>query len=171
MVLTQHILTIPGVSGTTMFPYHYGSHATIEDNTVAHDFIFNVSIPLWFSRNSSDSVTEIKSNTEFPYHYGSHATSYFIIYNYILYVSIPLWFSRNVKSKGLAYHVFGFHTTMVLTQQNYTQKTEQPITCFHTTMVLTQRRYFDTGKLNVTRFHTTMVLTQRIQLRHYILAK
>ena len=79
----------------TMFPYHYGSHATwIWPGTMF--IIKDVSIPLWFSRNLSDGNWQLKMVKKFPYHYGSHATSKKVsrIIS-ALRVSIPLWFSRN----------------------------------------------------------------------------
>ena len=103
------------------FPYHYGSHAThrtqfytlllycFHTTMVLTQLLqqgrrrihFNVSIPLWFSRNLGFMRYSRVLET-FPYHYGSHATqsrATFLLFFYI--VSIPLWFSRNDLCKLL----------------------------------------------------------------------
>ena len=104
-----------------------------------------VSIPLWFLRNRNHNLELGKA----PKH-----------------VSIPLWFLRNLKEivvdgylvcKRFPYH-YGSYATYV---KGGTPTTE--IKSFHTTMVLTQQD-FRTNDLKVLmeRFHTTMVLTQRV---------
>jgi len=102
-----------------MFPYHYGSHATLvetaqdphlqerfhttmvltqrETVVVLYSTPIVVSIPLWFSRNVRYDEEKIILNTGFPYHYGSHAT----------------WNKASLQNRA----VTCFHTTMVLTQQ------------------------------------------------------
>ena len=81
--------------GRIVFPYHYGSHATVFACNEKHAMVF-VSIPLWFSRNPlTRQVLELPVN-----------------------VSIPLWFSRNGEILLAEFDESNrFHTTMVLTQR------------------------------------------------------
>ena len=83
-----------------MFPYHYGSYATIFNGEI------EVSLP------------------KFPYHYGSYATEIeFSLFFYAHTVSIPLWFLRNSRSSRRSHVTYQrFHTTMVLTQLARTRK-------------------------------------------------
>jgi len=50
MVLTQRIDSESEAREKAMFPYHYGSHATVRKHQQRWREI-QVSIPLWFSRN------------------------------------------------------------------------------------------------------------------------
>jgi len=77
MVLTQQYKGCTDYHMDTLFPYHYGSHAT--DYEMKYIGVkFFVSIPLWFSRNSLKELVEYVEAA----------------------VSIPLWFSRNVTEKS-----------------------------------------------------------------------
>ena len=78
MVLTQLTVSFSFAMYVLMFPYHYGSHATVTERFFRKQ---------WY---------------RFPYHYGSHATgtgrdSRGTDGN----VSIPLWFSRNKVLKKM----------------------------------------------------------------------
>ena len=92
MVLTQQYAYDEVCIELEEFPYHYGSHATRASN--ARRARPEVSIPLWFSRNTMEDGKD-SSDTSFPYHYGSHATKTKWHYKVWYGVSIPLWFSRN----------------------------------------------------------------------------
>jgi len=161
MVLTQLCPRSSESNALHSFPYHYGSHATkfwcrSELKT------FHVSIPLWFSRNSRETLRAHMTESvsiplwfsrngtllqksygckTFPYHYGSHATARY----YVTWV----WRTRS------------FHTTMVLTQRFCWESGERCFGSFHTTMVLTQLRLLEEAYRWRNSFHTTMVLTQR----------
>jgi len=159
MVLTQRFKLEGEEACPSRFPYHYGSYATLWNGYV--ESFFNcfhttmvltqrsrwrdsslwqdVSIPLWFLRNSGV-LNELRiSKVSFPYHYGSYATGF---------NSIP-----QRHTTGFPYH-YGSHAT------NWKVfKTELSVR-FHTTMVLTQlhNRRWIMDESN--SFHTTMVLTQ-----------
>ena len=79
-----------------------------------------VSIPLWFLRNRHRRKSETNI-CKFPYHYGSYATYSKLINTQLNnIVSIPLWFLRNPKNRlKRKKQLEGFHTTMVLTQQEF----------------------------------------------------
>jgi len=91
--------------GRIVFPYHYGSHATVFACNEKHAMVF-VSIPLWFSRNPlTRQVLELPVN-----------------------VSIPLWFSRNGEILLAEFDESNrFHTTMVLTQRWLYERKSQGI--------------------------------------------
>jgi len=137
MVLTQREPT-PGVGSSFFgFPYHYGSHATVnwfDPGKMGERFHTTMVLTQRCVAASGRS-----SQTAFPYHYGSHAThedndSRSVHWCFhttmvltqprrtsglrvLLHVSIPLWFSRNRRRKTWVLNsVFCFHTTMVLTQ-------------------------------------------------------
>ena len=119
MVLTQPVLNICRSFWCSMFPYHYGSHATILDAWYEQDFssfhttmvltqrrpcsfppLSTVSIPLWFSRNYPYR-TVVNLPFMFPYHYGSHAT----------FALRPSLF----RLKWFPYH-YGSHATAFITE-------------------------------------------------------
>jgi len=80
---------------TEVFPYHYGSHATLRTTSRgcgSHTF------PYHYGSHATDEIDEkYRKRYAFPYHYGSHATELgFVSTGHLLPVSIPLWFSRNL---------------------------------------------------------------------------
>ena len=99
MVLTQLISEFKEYARDFMFPYHYGSYATIFNGEI------EVSLP------------------KFPYHYGSYATEIeFSLFFYAHTVSIPLWFLRNEKEnehytlveQSFPYHYGSYATVLIL---------------------------------------------------------
>jgi len=80
--------------------------------------MLEVSIPLWFSRNT-DVQEAIDLGTMFPYHYGSHAT-------------VVSGRSVTGKFRRFPYH-YGSHATDDESYRAFAAKS------FHTTMVLTQQ--------------------------------
>ena len=102
MVLTQPGAKFKNHRDPVLFPYHYGSYATLGRRYRSSKNRL-VSIPLWFSRNTTLLLLPPTYSKTFPYHYGSHATSN------------CLHLHRNTAS---------FHTTMVLTQLTTNQITE-----------------------------------------------
>jgi len=96
MVLTQPLRTDEGEPGERMFPYHYGSYATLTlpPNSRVRTSCFHTTMVL---TQQISNVLLTKSAKVFPYHYGSYAT--------------------NRKQKGVQRILKGFHTTMVLTQR------------------------------------------------------
>jgi len=121
------------------FPYHYGSYATNNLYKLGRWFSL-VSIPLWFLRN----VTSRGSSNRFPNvsiplwflrnKQHGHQT------RIITKVSIPLWFLRNFKQR--AWHQYASAVSIPLWFLRNSAKltsTYQTLFGFHTTMVLTQR--------------------------------
>ena len=92
MVLTQHNPRTE-IYIERRFPYHYGSHATFRERDNHHGGR-HVSIPLWFSRNLTEAIKQIK-----PVRF--HTTMVLTQREWVRSfrdswrVSIPLWFSRN----------------------------------------------------------------------------
>ena len=57
-----------------MFPYHYGSHATLEFK-VCED-CKKKEFPYHYGSHATEILSQLEdAEDEFPYHYGSHATS------------------------------------------------------------------------------------------------
>jgi len=141
MVLTQ-LYRVNDISRfAAWFPYHYGSHATIDG--YAKNFGTEQAFPYHYGSHATERRWRMRFYhvSPFPYHYGSHATliaskqnnldlsfhttmvltQQEIIkskFNKWISVSIPLWFSRNEANVRRVIEEFTrFHTTMVLTQQ------------------------------------------------------
>jgi len=126
------------------FPYHYGSHATVEPSlsffsrgksfhtTMVltqqnHKYAgkkLTAKFPYHYGSHATNGTNLGRWNSaiQFPYHYGSHAT-FIEIYNpsHSFYrVSIPLWFSRNSEgthrtaSPILFPYHYGSHATGTL---------------------------------------------------------
>ncbi len=96
MVLTQPSKPKDGSEMLLEFPYHYGSHATIqglEGRRTSSQFPYHYGSHA--TRMSKDGLS--LQDAMFPYHYGSHAT-------------------HRESSLGCK-PIPSFHTTMVLTQQ------------------------------------------------------
>ena len=131
------------------FPYHYGSHATVEPSlsffsrgksfhtTMVltqqnHKYAgkkLTAKFPYHYGSHATNGTNLGRWNSaiQFPYHYGSHAT-FIEIYNpsHSFYrVSIPLWFSRNSEgthrtaSPILFPYHYGSHATAFITKILY----------------------------------------------------
>jgi len=191
------------------FPYHYGSHATVlpfKAELVAHlsfhttmvltqhaqtkcfsPLAFEVSIPLWFSRNIYAWATGPASRLPFPYHYGSHATRAKSQRSFHNLEMFPYHYGSHAtgslpRNGG---RVRRFHTTMVLTQlvgdskhkmgevtmfpYHYGSHATHPRGAKHSgTRYVSIPLWFSRNlyaligaTAALTSFHTTMVLTQQ----------
>ncbi len=141
-----------------MFPYHYGSHATLLLVCIlAMSFSFHTTMVL----TQQDRYEALCKEILFPYHYGSHATRdcgdqirvAWFPYHYGSHAT--RWLYQSVYHRRLFPYHYGSHAT-----SSRTTKLNCVHWCFHTTMVLTQHRCICRMYRRYCGFHTTMVLTQ-----------
>jgi len=111
-----------GGFGVLVFPYHYGSYATnLPEEMVP--YVYRVSIPLWFLRNTIPRKFDPDAPILFPYHYGSYATNRRRgTVSCPQKVSIPLWFLRNqcrapAPLTRTAHQLFPYHYGSYATRQ------------------------------------------------------
>ncbi len=165
MVLAQRNNVLVGTP-FKLFPSHYGSRST--HHFAHHPSFLHVSIPLWFSLNLVDDVTDVMPAESFhpTMVLAQRGGSYKPRSSQV--VSIPLWFSLNSKLEDSDLDLTPFPSHYGSRSTERVHRAYGGDSCFHPTMVLAQRDSQRSCSRCVKRFHPTMVLAQQPLLQKII---